>query len=201
MQTITKDIREKLRPEEILSILKEGNERFVKNARVERDLASQVEQTSVGQYPFAAVLGCIDSRVPAELVFDLGIGDIFNVRVAGNIVNEDVLGSLEYACKVAGAKVILVLGHTKCGAVSAAYSGFELGNITLLLQKIKPAIEKVRLARSDSNADKVAEQNVLESIGRIKRESKILSEMYQNGDISIVGAMYNIDTGKVDFME
>ena len=194
MQTITKDIREKLRPEEILSILKEGNERFVKNARVERDLASQVEQTSGGQYPFAAVLGCIDSRVPAELVFDLGIGDIFNVRVAGNIVNEDVLGSLEYACKMAGAKVILVLGHTKCGAVSAAYSGFELGNI-------KPAIEKVRLARSDSNADKVAEQNVLESIGRIKRESKILSEMYQNGDISIVGAMYNIDTGKVDFME
>ncbi len=200
MQTITKDIQEKLTPHEIIDFLIEGNDRFVNGIKADRDLKAQVTHTSNGQYPFAAILGCIDSRTPAELIFDLGIGDIFNVRVAGNIVNEDVLGSLEYACKVAGAKVILVLGHTRCGAVSAAYNGFKLGNITLLLQKIIPAIEKVKLDQPNSDVDKVAEQNVLISIERIKKESEILTEMSSNGDILIVGAMYDVETGEVKFI-
>ena len=141
MKTQTKSTQETITPEQALEILKRGNDRFAQNLKAQRDLQAQVIETSRGQYPFAAILSCIDSRVPAELIFDQGIGDIFSVRIAGNIVNEDILGSIEYSCKVAGAKVIVVVGHTKCGAVTAACKDVKLGNIEKLLEKIKPAGE------------------------------------------------------------
>ena len=200
--TLTKKIQEKLSPDDVYDILKEGNDRFVQNVKYLRDLKEQVKKTRSGQYPFAVILGCIDSRVPAETVFDLGIGDIFNVRVAGNVVNEDVLGSLEYSCKVAGAKLILVLGHTKCGAVSAACNHVRLGNITLLLEKIIPAVDFVKTSRGhidEKDVDAVAVQNVHLSIDRIRQGSPILTEMEKNGTIMIMGAIYNVSTGKVKF--
>ncbi len=202
MRTLTKKIQESLTPADVLNLLKAGNERFVQNVKVLRDLKKQVKKTSVGQYPFAAVLGCIDSRVPAETVFDLGIGDIFNVRVAGNIVNEDVLGSLEYSCKVAGARLILVLGHTKCGAVSAACSQVEFGNITSLLDKIRPAVDFIRISKGkvdEDSIDDVAVRNVHLSMERIRKESAVLEEMEKNEEIAIKGAIYNVSTGKVNF--
>lgn len=203
MKTMTKDLQSGLTPKRANKLLVDGNKRFVKNVKALRDLKKQVKETGKGQYPFAVVLGCIDSRAPAELIFDQGIGDIFNVRVAGNIVNEDVLGSLEYACKVAGSKIVVVLGHTKCGAVMAACEHIKLGNITPLLQKIKPAVDVVAsLAdRLDENfADDVALQNVHLSINRIKKESPILYEMDKNDEIDIVGALYDVSTGKVKFL-
>jgi len=170
----------------------------------QRNLNEQVRETSNGQFPFAVVLSCIDSRVPAELVFDQGIGDIFSVRVAGNIVNEDVLGSIEYSCKVAGSKVIVVMGHTKCGAVTAACRNVELGNISALLEKIKPAVDKVRTGEEemdDPAIEKVSVLNVHGSIDRIRNESPILSEMENDGEIQIVGAVYDVKTGEVNFIE
>lgn len=202
MRTQTKEIQDNLSPSDAHRILKEGNQRFVQNLKVQRNLQEQVLATSEGQYPFAVVLSCIDSRVPAELVFDQGIGDIFSVRVAGNVVNEDVLGSMEYACKVAGSKIIVVLGHTKCGAVNAACCNFELGNITSLLGKIQPAIDVIKDGEkqmSNSAIEEVAVQNVKESIARIREESAILAEQEKHGEIEIVGALYDVLSGKVDF--
>lgn len=202
MKTQTKEIQENLTPKDALRILEEGNKRFMQNSKAQRNLKEQVLETSEGQYPFAAILSCIDSRVPVELVFDQGIGDIFSVRVAGNIVNEDILGSLEYACKVAGSKIVVVLGHTKCGAVTAACKNVELGNITPLLQKIKPAVDLIRdekVEMTDSVIEKVSVKNVQLSIDRIKNESPILSEMEQKGEIEIVGALYSVLSGKVEF--
>ncbi|PLX12499.1 MAG: carbonic anhydrase [Marinilabiliales bacterium] len=199
METLTKEIQDKITPQKALEILIEGNKRFVNKTTIDRDLNSQVEQTSGGQYPMAAVLGCIDSRVPSEHVFDLGIGDIFNARVAGNIINEDILGSLEYSCKVAGSKLILVLGHTACGAVTAACNNVELGNITALLSKIKPAVNEfsLEIKNGTHNVDEVAAKNVQISIDNIRRESSILAEMEKNNEILIKGAMYDVGTGKV----
>ena len=180
----------------------EGNKRFVQNVKAQRDLKEQVLETSLGQFPFAVILSCIDSRVPAELVFDQGIGDIFSVRVAGNIINEDVLGSMEYGCKVAGSKIVVVMGHSKCGAVTAACNNVELGNITPLLKKIKPAVDFVRTDKeemTDKDIENVSVQNVHLSIDRIRKESTILSEMEKNGEIEIVGASYNISTAEVEF--
>ncbi len=201
MQTFTKELQDNTSPEAAIERLKEGNKRFVDKEASKRDLLSQVEQTSAGQFPFAALLSCIDSRVPAELVFDQGIGDVFNVRVAGNIVNEDVLGSLEYSCKVAGSKVVVVLGHTKCGAVTAACKHVELGNITHLLNKIQPAVSIAMKGEATAEAiEKVALKNVELSIDRIRDESPILSEMENNGEIKIVGAIYDVGSGTVCFL-
>ena len=200
MQTFTKELQDKMSPDAAIDMLKEGNKRFVDKDVADRDLLSQVGQTSGGQFPFAALLSCIDSRVPAELVFDQGIGDVFNVRVAGNIVNEDVLGSLEYSCKVAGSKVVVVLGHTKCGAVTAACNHVELGNITHLLSKIQPAVSDAMEGEATADAiEKVTLKNIQLSIERIRNESPILAEMEQNGEIKIVGAVYDVASGAVCF--
>jgi len=202
MKTHNKLSQENLTAQLAHQILVEGNERFVQNVKTQRNLKDQVVATSEGQYPFAVILSCIDSRVPAELVFDQGIGDVFSVRVAGNIVNEDVLGSMEYACKVAGSKIVVVMGHTKCGAVTAACNHVELGNITTLLQKIQPAVKIIEADVSemnDENIEKVSKLNVQLSIERIRKESKILAELENEGTIEIVGAIYDVSTGKVDF--
>jgi len=203
MRTQTKFIQENLTPSDAHGILVEGNKRFAQNVKAQRNLQEQVFETSKGQYPFAVVLSCIDSRVPAELVFDQGIGDIFSVRVAGNIVNEDILGSMEYACKVAGSKIVVVMGHSKCGAVTAACDNVKLGNITALLSKIKPAVDRVEF-ENNQTTEKVVEEvcqiNVELSIERIKQESEILSEMEKSGEIEIVGAVYNVTTGLVQFL-
>ena len=173
MKTQTKYTQDNLTPKDAHQILVEGNKRFIRNLKVQRDFKAQVTETSKGQFPFAVILSCIDSRVPAELVFDQGIGDVFSVRVAGNIINEDVLGSMEYACKVAGSKIVVVMGHTKCGAVTAACNNVELGNITPLLKKIKPAVDIIRvdnIEMDESSIEKVSIQNVQESIGRVRKE-------------------------------
>ena len=194
-------------PEMAISILKEGNERFVSNLKFNRNLLQQVNETRDGQWPFAVVLSCIDSRTSAELVFDQGLGDIFSVRIAGNIVNEDILGSMEFACKVAGSKFIVVLGHTKCGAVKGACDHVELGNLTTLLAKLQPAVScetQTTLNRNSSNAvfvENVAKINVEEAVGEIQAKSPILKEMIDKGEIGICGAMYNVETGQVEFYE
>ncbi len=201
MVTFTKELQNKMSPDAAIDRLKQGNKRFVDQNNTSRDLLSQVAQTSAGQFPFAALLSCIDSRVPAELVFDQGIGDVFNVRVAGNIVNEDVLGSLEYSCKVAGSKVVVVLGHTKCGAVTAACKHVELGNITHLLSKIQPAVALAMEGEADAESiEKVALKNIELSIDRIRDESPILAEMEENGEIKVVGAIYDVASGTVCFL-
>jgi len=201
MKTMNKAVQDQITPADALNRLVEGNKRFTQNTQVQRDLQEQIVDTSQGQYPFAAILSCIDSRVPAEIVFDQGIGDVFSARVAGNIVNEDILGSLEYACKVAGSKLIVVLGHTKCGAVTAACKNVELGNITVLLSKIKPAVEKFsKGVEMDAEAiEEVAIQNVLLSIENIRKESPILAEMEKEAQIKIVGAIYNVASVQLHF--
>lgn len=200
MKAQTKESQSNLSATDAVQLLKNGNIRFVANKQVNRNLLEQVNDTSSGQFPFAAVLSCIDSRVPVELVFDQGIGDVFSARVAGNIVNEDVLGSIEYACKVAGSKAVVVLGHSKCGAVTAACNDVELGNITALLGKIKPAVDAIKptVDTFDSAAiESVSKKNVLFSIENIRKESPILAELEANGEILIVGAMYHVESGEV----
>jgi len=204
MRTQTQEIQENLTPQSAHHILLEGNKRFVENVKAQRNLKSQVLETSAGQFPFAVILSCIDSRVPAELVFDQGIGDIFSARVAGNVINEDILGSMEYACKVAGSKIIVVMGHSKCGAVISACQGVELGNVTGLLSKIKVAVKDVTsqgIVLDEMGVEAVATRNVQISIDRIRAESSILAEMEANGEIEIVGAMYSLTTGEVLFFE
>lgn len=208
MNAQTKATQDAITPAKALELLKEGNQRFTAKEQVERDLNLQVEQTSTGQYPFATVLSCIDSRVPAELVFDQGIGDIFSVRIAGNFVNTDILGSMEFASKLAGTKLILVLGHTACGAVKGACDHAELGNLTEMLGNIAPAVNAVTepsaaAERTSANIDfvnAVGTKNVALTIERIRKESPVLAEMEQAGEIQIVGGMYDIATGKVNFL-
>lgn len=200
METLTKEIQNNITPSGALKRLKEGNKRYVNNSMNVRDLTEQVKITSSGQAPFAVVLGCIDSRAPLELVFDQGVGDIFGARVAGNIVNEDILGSMEYSCKVAGSKLVVVMGHTKCGAVTAACQGVELGNITPLLDKIKPAVKAIGGEMTPQNIETVAIKNVGLTIERIRKESDILNDMEKNGEIMIVGASYSVETGEVTFL-
>jgi len=204
-KTQTSESQASITPELALNMLKEGNSRFVEKTTLGRDLNQQVNDTSTGQYPFAAILGCIDSRVPAEMVFDQGIGDIFNVRIAGNFVNTDILGSLEFACKAAGSKIIVVLGHKSCGAVKGACDHVELGNLTSMLDKIMPAVDSItdESDRSSSNpsfVQKVADMNVELSVAAIKEKSPVLKEMLDNNEIAIVGAMYDVATGQVEFM-
>jgi|TARA_B110000879_G_scaffold167511_1_gene216604 carbonic anhydrase len=203
MRTQTKELQDSQTPETVVEILKEGNKRFLANNKSSRNLQGQVLDTAAGQFPHTVVLSCIDSRVPIELVFDQGIGDIFSVRVAGNIINQDILGSIEYGCKVAGSMVVVVMGHSKCGAVTAACNRVDLGNITSLLAKINPAVNEVIKTKEDAtpeNIEKVSELNVFKSIERMRTESNILNEMEKNGEINIVGAMYDVETGKVTFL-
>ncbi|MBK6364431.1 MAG: carbonic anhydrase [Saprospiraceae bacterium] len=196
-----------INPDKALQFLKEGNARFINNLKVNRDLLEQVNDTRDGQWPFAIILSCIDSRTSAELIFDQGLGDVFSVRIAGNILNEDILGSMEFATKVVGSKIIVVLGHSKCGAVRGACDHIEMGNLTTLLNKIQPAVyeEKSTLDnRTSKNAEfveKVASLNVKLTMERIKRESVIIRELEEAGTIKIVGGMYDVDSGKVDFYE
>ena len=204
MKTLTKEIQKQITPKEAFSILENGNKRFVENLKAQRNLKEQVLETSKGQYPFAVIHSCIDSRVPVELVFDQGIGDIFSSRVAGNIINEDVLGSMEYACKVAGSKIIVVLGHTKCGAVTSACQHIEMGNITTLLHKISPAVTTIASQTEkleDEQIEQVAVQNVKNSIQQIRQKSPILAKMEDNNEIEIVGGIYDVATGIVSFCE
>ncbi|MEZ4857562.1 MAG: carbonic anhydrase family protein [Flavobacteriaceae bacterium] len=209
MKAHTRETQATMTPQKSLQFLKEGNQRFQNNLKANRNLLEQVNDTSDGQFPFATILSCIDSRVSAELVFDQGLGDIFSVRIAGNFVNEDILGSMEFACKLAGTKLIVVLGHTACGAVKGACDKAEMGNLTKLIEKITPAVNAVTepkdsSLRNSSNAafvDEVAHKNVQLTIERIHKESPILSDMEKNGEIMIIGAMYDINTGAVTFYE
>jgi carbonic anhydrase len=190
-------------PDAALTLLADGNARFVAGTPVRRDYSVQIRVTAGGQYPFAVVLGCIDSRVPIETVFDQGIGDVFAARVAGNIVNTELLGSMEFACQLAGAKLVVVLGHTSCGAVKGAISSARLGNLTQLVQKIEPAVEAIEGERDVDNADYVdgvAEENVRMVIAEIRRESSVLATMEQEREIRIVGGMYDVSTGIVRFI-
>jgi carbonic anhydrase len=207
MRTQSKETQSHLTPDLAIQILKDGNERFVKNLKTNRNLLQQVNETSSGQFPFATILSCIDSRTSAELVFDQGLGDIFSIRIAGNILNEDILGSMEFATKVSGSKVIVVLGHTKCGAIVGACNHVEMGNLTTLLNKIQPAIyneKTITTNRNGSNQDfvqKVTELNVNLTIDRIRRESPIIADLESAGQIKIIGGIYDVENGKVTFYE
>jgi carbonic anhydrase len=207
MKAHTRETQATMTPEKALSYLKEGNVRFQNNLKANRNLLEQVNATSEGQFPFATILSCIDSRVSAELVFDQGLGDVFSVRIAGNFVNEDILGSMEFACKLAGTKLVVVLGHTSCGAIKGACDDAKLGNLTALISKIKPAVAATKepadpVKRNSQNIDfvnEVAKKNVHLTIDRIMAESHVLKEMSDNGEIKIVGAMYDINNGEVEF--
>ena len=207
MKTLTKEMQDNITPKMALEILKEGNKRFVNNLKANRNLLQQANETSEGQHPFAIILSCIDSRTSAELIFDQGLGDVFSVRIAGNIINEDILGSMEFATKIAGSKIIVVLGHTKCGAVKGACDHAEMGNLTALLSKIQPAVydEKTEAEnRNSSNAnfvEKVAIINVKRTVQAICERSLILKEMIEKGEIGIIGGTHDISTGEVTFFE
>ncbi len=207
MKTLTKEMQNAITPTMALNLLKDGNKRFVNNLKINRNLLQQANDTSDGQHPFAVILSCIDSRTSAELIFDQGLGDIFSARIAGNIVNEDILGSMEFGCKVAGAKIIVVLGHTKCGAVKGACDNVALGNLTGLIEKIKPAVDQETTTtenRTSSNAnfvENVAELNVSLSVKNILLKSPIIAEMVKNEEITIVGGVHDISSGEVKFFE
>lgn len=207
MKTLNKELQASITPRKALELLQSGNQRFMSNLQAHRDLLEQVNDTRDGQWPFAVILSCIDSRTSAELIFDQGLGDVFSVRIAGNIVNTDILGSMEFACKVAGSKLIVVLGHTKCGAVKGACDHVEMGNLTELLSKLQPAVyqEKETMEnRSASNptfVENVSEINVKRNVNSIMERSPILDQMIKNGEIGIVGAMHNIETGEVTFYD
>lgn len=201
MKATTKEIQNTISPKEALDFLIEGNARFVAQKNETKDLMKDVELSANAQYPFASVLSCIDSRVATELIFDQGIGDLFNVKIAGNAVNTDVIASLEYACHFAGSKLLLVLGHSKCGAITSACQNVEFGNITSLLKKFDIAKSKVSPSEPTSDyVDAVAKQNVLECMSQLRTESPALSTLEQNGDIIIAGAMYDVATGKIELV-
>ncbi len=202
---LTKEQQDALSPDKVIDMLKKGNERFTNNTLTARDHSAQVRKSTLSQYPKAIVLSCVDSRVPVEDVFDRGIGDLFVARVAGNFVNEDILGSMEFACKVSGSKVVLVMGHEHCGAVKAAVDDVKLGNITPMLQKIRPAVESVvydgdRTSKNQEFVHMACESNVNNTMEQIRLNSPILKEMEEKGEIKIVGAIYDMDNGKVVFL-
>lgn len=199
----SKACQDAVTPQQILDHFKQGNARFASGKSTQQNYVKQVKATAAGQFPLASVVSCIDSRAPAEILFDQGIGDLFNARVAGNIVNDDILGSLEFASKVAGSKLIVVLGHSSCGAIKGACDDVKLGNLTGLLAKIKPAVSKVpndgkdRSSKNYPFVEKVAEENVRLTVAAIRAKSPVLKEMEDKGEIKIVGAMYDVATGKV----
>ncbi len=194
-------------PDNALQLLREGNERFARNLKANRNLLQQVNETRDGQWPFAVILSCIDSRVSAELVFDQGLGDIFSVRIAGNFVNEDILGSIEFGCKVAGAKLVVVLGHRHCGAIKGACDGVELGHLTTLLGKLEPAVEAtpepadpaLRNSKNPEFVQAVAQKNVELTVAMLLERSAVLRAMREAGEIDVVGAMYDVESGAVEF--
>jgi len=205
MKTFTKEMQDSTTPAQALQLLKDGNKRFVNGERSDRNLLEQADQTAKGQFPFAVTLSCIDSRTSIEHIFDLGMGDVFSTRIAGNFINEDILSSMEFGCKAAGSKIIVVLGHTACGAVKGACDHVELGNLTAMLTKIQPAVEAEKTEtenRTSSNSDfveKVSLINVKKSVENILEKSPVLKEMVDNGEIGIVGATHDIATGVVTF--
>jgi carbonic anhydrase len=201
---LTKEQRDKLTPDEIIALMKKGNERFRLGQESPHDYLAQQKASAKGQFPAAVILSCIDSRAPAETILDLGIGDCFNARVAGNTANDDIVGSMEFACKVAGAKVALVMGHTACGAIKGAIDRVQLGKLTGLLEKIRPAVDATRYQgeRSGKNydfVDAVARRNVELTMANVRRRSAILTALEKSGAVKIVGAMYNLETGVVEF--
>ena len=206
MKTLTKEMQNAITPDMALNLLKEGNKRFVNNLKVNRNLLQQANETSDGQHPFAIILSCIDSRTSAELIFDQGLGDIFSVRIAGNIINEDILGIMEFACKVAGSKIITVLGHSKCGAIKGACDHVEMGNLTALLSKIRPAIDdettilENRHSGNPEFVEKVTIINVKRVMKAIEQRSSILKEMLDKGEIMLVGGIHDIKTVEVTFL-
>ncbi|NHN37197.1 carbonic anhydrase [Pseudomaricurvus alcaniphilus] len=205
MKTLTKEMQNSITPEGALELLKDGNKRFMNNLKANRNLLQQANETSDGQHPFAIVLSCIDSRTSAELIFDQGLGDIFSVRIAGNIINEDILGSMEFACKVAGSKIIAVLGHSGCGAVKGACDHVEMGNLTALLSKIRPAVDdeksviENRTSQNSEFVDKVTLLNVKRTMKSIMQRSTILKEMVDKNEIMLVGGIHELSTGEVTF--
>lgn len=205
--TQTRATQQAMTPAQVLQALKDGNARFVSGNMVNRDLRSQVRQTATGQYPVATILGCIDSRVPPEMVFDMGIGDMFVGRVAGNYAESDLIGSFEFATKVAGSKVIVVMGHTACGAVKGACDNVELGTLTHTLSNIMPAVyatkgfDGVRNSKNLEFVNTVAKNNVKLTVENLKQRSPVLREMVEAGDLLIVGAMYDLETGRVTFYD
>ena len=209
MKAHTQETQSSITPRRALQFLKEGNQRFVNNLQVDRDLLAQVNATRDGQWPFATILSCIDSRTSAELIFDQGLGDVFSIRIAGNVVNTDILGSMEFACRVAGSKLLVVLGHTKCGAIKGACDHVEMGNLTELLSKVQPAVYQEQSVtdpsqRSSKNADfveSVARINVRRSVQAVIERSFILEEMVAEEKIGVVGGVYDIETGRVEFFE
>lgn len=207
MKTLTRDLRNALTPQLALDVLRKGNDRFVNNLKANRNLLQQVNETSDGQHPLAIVLSCIDSRTSAELIFDQGLGDIFSCRVAGNILNDDILGSMEFACKVAGAKAIMVLGHSRCGAVKGACDGVRLGNLSTLLEKIEEAVALEtdtvgdRTSQNEAFVERVAERNVMLVKRQIMARSPLLAEMVGRSEIAIVGGMYDVGSGAVTFYD
>jgi carbonic anhydrase len=207
MRTLTKEFQAQLTPAKAIELLKEGNKRFVNNLKINRNLLQQVNETAEGQYPFAFILSCIDSRTSAELIFDQGLGDIFSCRIAGNILNKDILGSMEFACKIAGSKIIMVLGHTRCGAIKGACDDVQMGNLSGLLNKVRPAIKAEVFTHANRNAgntafvENVARLNVHLTLRQIPEQSAIISELIKNGDVALIGAMYNVETGLVEFYE
>jgi carbonic anhydrase len=205
-KTQTNKSQTEITPEDAINLLKKGNNRFLKNKFLNRDYKEQISNSSNGQHPFAIVLSCIDSRVPVETIFDQGIGDLFSVRVAGNVVSKDVLGSVEYACKYAGVKLIVVLGHTSCGAVKGACDGLEDGNLTHLLKKIKPAIDTTKTESSENRdssninfVNTVANNNLFQSMNDIRSQSPILKKMIKSNKILMCSAMYSVETGTINF--
>ena len=207
MKAHTAETQATMTPAKALEILQEGNQRFVSNLKVNRNLLEQVNATKDGQFPFAIVLSCIDSRTSAELIFDQGLGDIFSVRIAGNVLNKDILGSMEFACKLAGSKQIVVLGHSKCGAIKGACAGVKIGNLSGLLEKIDPAIGDVASEMPDvDHSDPefiraVEKRNVITTMDLILQESPVLKELYENGEIGMTGGHYDVDPGEVTFMK
>jgi carbonic anhydrase len=203
MKTHTKEFLETLTPQTAFEVLKEGNKRFINNLKMNRNLLQQLDEIQDGQYPFAVVLSCMDSRTSTELIFDQGLGDIFSIRIAGNVVNDDIVGSMEYACNVVGSKLIVVLGHSRCGAIAGAIDHVEMGNLTGLLEKIKPAIEKAdghaEHSRHAIHNEKVAYANVQNSMDEILERSSIIRSLFKEGKIGIVGGMYSVENGKVHF--
>ena len=202
---LTKAQRDKMTPSDIIAVAKRGNERFRSGVRKNRNYLNEQKASAPGQYPAAVLLSCIDSRAPAEVIMDLGLGDIFNCRVAGNISNQDILGSMEFACKLAGAKVVLVMGHTACGAIKGAIDNVELGNLTGLLDQIKPAVQATSYSgeRSSKNyafVDAVARTNVQMTVDNVRKNSAVLAELERNGMIKIAGAMYNLKTAALEFL-
>ncbi|MDZ7807593.1 MAG: carbonic anhydrase family protein [Gracilimonas sp.] len=204
---MTDEVQDEKTPQQIIQEMKDGNDRFTKNSLTPRDYQAQVKATAGGQYPDAIVLSCVDSRVPVEQVFDKGVGDIFVARVAGNFVNEDILGSAEFATAVAGSKVVVIMGHESCGAVKAAIDGVEMGNITAMLDKIEPAIEMTenysgeQSASNNNYVTEVVNNNVRNTIAEMRKNSPIIAELERNGDVVIAGAFYDLDTGKVTFLD